>query len=173
MLFRLVDRIVRGLSLGCLALSGIAVLAVLAIGTADTVGTQLVGRAVPSAIELMEALEVVLIFGALPWVARTRSHIAMDLLTARLSPLGQHATAALAALAGTVLFGLLARSGWELARRSYTADELSHGFIAFPLWPFKAVLFLACTVSALECLLILMTVLSGRQPAPLAPEEGA
>jgi TRAP-type C4-dicarboxylate transport system permease small subunit len=145
-----VDRAIHLFNRICLGVACLAVVVLVGIGSADVIGTQFFGRAVPSAIELQEVFEALLIFMPLAWVTEQRGHIVIDVLTARM-PAGMKKAAEVVALAAALLlFGLLTANTYDLAARSLAADELSPGFVAFPLYPFKTAVFVGCLAATLE-----------------------
>ncbi|WP_342240569.1 TRAP transporter small permease [Inquilinus sp. OTU3971] len=144
------NRAVRLMNRIALGVACVSVLALVGIGSADVIGTQVFGRAVPSAIELQEAFEALLIFMPLAWVTEQHGHIAIDTLTCRMPAALRRGAEVLALVAALTLFGLLAANTCTLAVRSIAASELSPGFVSFPLYPFKAAVFLGCLAAALE-----------------------
>jgi TRAP-type C4-dicarboxylate transport system permease small subunit len=136
-----------GLMLAC---SGICLIGLFGIATADVAGSQFFGRSVPSAFELQEMLMGMAIFGAFAAIQRRRAHIVVDVLTQRFTGVVRKLTDLIALSAGIVVFGLMTWQAGLLARRSVGVLELSPGYVPFPLYPVKLFVFLGCLVALLE-----------------------
>lgn len=160
----LLDSMADGLSQVSLWTSSLAVIVLLFIGTLDVVGTQLLGRAVPSAIELQEAFAAVLIFTAFNVAQRQRAHLTVDLVTERLRPPLRRAAEVLSLTCTTAAFFLLTLQAYALAQRSVAVLEDSPGFLSFPIYPFKVIACLACAATVVECVRQLARVFVGAQP---------
>lgn len=160
----MLDGVADALYRASLWTSSLAVIVLLLIGTLDVVGTQLLGRAVPSAIELQEAFAAVLIFTAFNVAQRQRAHLTVDLVTQRLSPRLRRASEILSLVCTTAVFILLTMQAYALAARSVGVMEDSPGFLTFPVYPFKVVTCLACAATVIEALRQLTRVLLGAEP---------
>jgi TRAP-type C4-dicarboxylate transport system permease small subunit len=168
------DAALRAATRIALWVSAAAILFLLVAGTADTLGSQLLGVALPSAIEMQEAAQALVIFCALAAVQRERAHIVMDVVVVRLSGRPRRAAEAFALLCILALFALLTLQAFELAARSWVFDELSPGFVAFPLYPIKGAVFLASLTATLEVVRQLAWLAAGgRDPAAPARPDGA
>lgn len=147
---KLLDSVVGCLCEGATIVASLAALLLLLIGTVDVVGTQMLGRAVPSAIELQEAFAAVLIFCGFVVAQRQRAHLTVNLVTGRLGRRGKAMSEGLGLLCTLALFGLMTMQSFALAERSWRAQEDSPGFLSFPLYPFKIVACLACGLVMIE-----------------------
>jgi TRAP-type C4-dicarboxylate transport system permease small subunit len=165
------DRLVETLCNVCLAVSGTAALVLLAIGTIDVVGTQFLGRAVPSAIELQESFAAVLIFTGFAVAQQHRAHLGVDLLTERLRGKAARIAEAFALLCTVAVFMLLTMQAYALAARSVRVVEHSPGFLGFPVYPFKVTACLACAIAAIETARQLVHVLRGEAVAEPAFDQ--
>lgn len=147
---KLLDDLVGRLCDVAAAVASLAALLLLLIGTIDVVGTQLLGRAVPSAIELQEAFAAMLIFCGFVVAQRQRAHLTVDLVTGHLGPRGKAMSEGLGLLCTLALFALMTLQSFALAQRSWRAGEESPGFLSFPLYPFKIVACMACGLVVIE-----------------------
>lgn len=148
--FRLLDRVIVGLCELAAIPASLAAVILLLIGTIDVIGTQMLGRAVPSAIELQEAFAAVLIFCGFVVAQRHRAHLTVDLVTSHLGRRGRMLAEGFGLLCTTALFALMSVQAFALAQRSWLVREASPGFLSFPLYPFKIVAFLACVLVLVE-----------------------
>lgn len=158
------DSVADALCRASLWTSSLAVIVLLLIGTLDVVGTQLLGRAVPSAIELQEAFAAVLIFTGFTVAQQQRAHLTVDLVTERLSPPLRRAAELLSLTCTTAAFLLLTLQAYALAQRSVAVLEDSPGFLSFPVYPFKVIACLACAATVVECVRQFARLLVGAQP---------
>ncbi len=163
------DAAIRAAGEAALAVSCLSAVFLLVIGTADIVGTQILGVAVPSGIELQEAAMGLLIFAAFAGVQRRRAHIIVDVLLERLGPLTRRALDTVGLACTAVLFAVLAWQQWLLAARAVAIWEVSPGFVAFPLWAVKAACAGAMVVAAAEAWRQWLRALAGRPDAAAAP----
>lgn len=137
---RLVSRILERLALGVLLVGGVGMLLSMFLGTADVVGTQMLGRPVPGAREITESTMVLIVFGALAYGQIRRSHIRVELLYTRLPPRGRAALDILADICGLLFFGLLLWQAINEAEFSIQIEEATDGLIRFPLYPARIIL---------------------------------
>lgn len=147
-----IDALIRGLCTGSKWIASTAVVILLLLGVVDNVGSQVFGKSLPSAIELQEVFAAILIFFAIIVVQRQQAHLTVDLITNRLGRRGRRLCRAFGLLCTIALFVLISWQAYELAVRSWSARELSPGFLSFPLYPFKAAVAAACLVMTLEAL---------------------
>lgn len=122
------------------------------VGTADVLLTQLVGKPIPGAVELSEAAMAVLIFLGLGQVQRDRGHITIDLFTQRLSPAWLRRTTILSSVIELLFMTAMAAAAWALMLRSLRMNEKAIGYLSFPLYPGKALVFVGIVLATLELL---------------------
>lgn len=124
--------------------------ALMVIGAADVVLTQGFRHSIPGAVELSEAALAVLIFLGLPQVQRVRGHIVIDLFTARLSPSAGRVALVISSLVELAFFVALGWAAWALTVRSLLIDERATGYLAFPLYPGKALVCAGVILASIE-----------------------
>lgn len=135
------------------AVSAAALLAMLAVGVADTVSARLFNRPLAGTLELTEALMVACIFLALCAGQEEGTHIRMSLLTCRLAGRGRGFMDFLAhSLTAAFLF-LVAWQGAVQGWHSFSIREYESGLVAFPLYPAKLALAAGAGLMLLQCLL--------------------
>lgn len=137
---RIISNILERLALGVLMVGGLGMLLSMFLGTADVVGTQVLGRPVPGAREITESTMVLIVFGALTYGQIRRSHIRVELLYTRLPPRGRAGLDILADLCGLLFFGLLLWQAVNEAQFSMQIEEATDGLIRFPLYPARIIL---------------------------------
>jgi len=148
--WRKIDAFIQSLSDFSRWVAFAAIMILLGLGIADIIGTRVFGKAVPSAIELQEVFEAMLIFFSIIVVQHERAHLRVDLITNKLGKGGARACEALALICTLILFVLLTWQAYQLGMRSWNALEDSPGFFTFPLYPFKLGAFVACSLVVLE-----------------------
>jgi len=126
---------------------------------------------------MLEGVELLLIFAVFLSLARTqaeRGHIAIGLLSERLTGKPRAALTALTAFLGLLLFGALTWATGAMAFRSWKMGEYSAGFIAFPIYPSRLLVAVGSLLLCLQLFLELaraVTALVG--PTGTAEEAAA
>lgn len=134
------SQVLERLALGVLLVGGVGMLLSMFLGTADVIGTQMLGYPVPGALEITESTMVLIVFGALTYGQIRRRHIRVELLYTRLPPRGRAALDILADLCGLLFFGLLLWQGINEAEFSMQIGEATDGLVRFPLYPARIIL---------------------------------
>ena len=137
---QMISRVLEKLAFAVLCVGGVGVLLSMFLGTADVVGTQMLGQPVPGAREITESTMVLIVFGALTYGQIRRSHIRVELLYTRLPPRGKAMLDILADAAGLLFFGLLLWQAINEAEFSMQIGEATDGLIRFPLYPARIIL---------------------------------
>jgi TRAP-type C4-dicarboxylate transport system permease small subunit len=146
-----VTTLLNRLGVSCLAVAGIAVLAMMLIGGTDVV-TTIFGLPIPGAVELIQVLMVLVIFLALPEVELRRQHIAIDLVSERMPLSVRRAFALLGNVLSLCFYGGMAWQAWKLFWSSWSIREYATGLVAFPLYPAKGLFALGLTVVGIAAL---------------------
>ena len=146
-------RLLEPVALAILLIGGLGLIASTFLGTADVVGTQLLGTPVPGATELTESTMVLIVFGALAYTQIRRSHIRVELLYVRVGARGQAVMDILANAMGLLFFSLLLWQAVNEARFSIEIDESTFGLVRMPLWPARIVLAAGTGLLILQLLL--------------------
>lgn len=143
-----------------MAIAAVAVVAMMFIGTADVAAT-LFGYPIPGALELTQALMVVVIFLALPQVEARREHVTVDMVVRRLRPATQRVLGVVNDLLSLLYFSAMAWQGWLLFWKSWRIGEYAPGLIPFPIYPSKALFALGVT---LVSVVVVVNVLRALRP---------
>lgn len=122
------------------------------IGTADVLMTQFLSQPIPGAVELSEGAMAVLVFLGLGQVQRVRGHIAIDLFTQRLSPASLRRLTVLTSTIELCFMAAMGAAAWALAARSFRLSETATGYLAFPLFPGKALVVAGILLATIELL---------------------
>lgn len=144
------DAAVQRLCVLALAIAAIFIGLLALIGAADIFGTSILGRPVPSALELSEAGLAIIVFMGLAQAQRQRGHITVDIVSGRFRGWAAKASLGLALIAAIAFFGFLAWRGFVAAEQSVAIDERSMGQSSFPIWPGKILLCAGCAIAMLE-----------------------
>ncbi len=144
------DALIQWLCVAALAVAAIFIGLVALIGAADIFGTSILGRPVPSALELSEAGLAIIVFMGLAQAQRRRAHITVDILSNNFRGVWAKLSLGLALVAAIAFFGFLAWRGYIAAEQSVAIDERSMGQSSFPIWPGKILLCAGCVIAMLE-----------------------
>jgi TRAP-type C4-dicarboxylate transport system permease small subunit len=172
-LIRLLDRTIRKLCLWAAAAAAVFVAFIVIVGVADVIGTNFLARPVPSALEMSEAGMVVIIFGGLAYAQYRSAHVSVDLVTARLSGVARTLAAGLAILAAILVLGLITWRAGSSALESIGIVEKSSGFLRFPVYPFKVMMFLGGAIATLEAARQFVRLCIGRPDEVPRPDSPA
>lgn len=151
----------------CGVLSGIALLLMMAVGTADILTTNLnwiglASRPLPGAFEFIGMMMVVSVFLGVSLAQARRAHIQVEMVLQMLPARGQKAAEVWHYLLGAAFFGLIAWAGWPAALHSFRIGEFAAGLINFPIWPARMFLAFGATLVAAQCTFDLLGVFSRR-----------
>lgn len=144
------DAAIQKLCVSALAVAAMFIGILALLGAADIFGTSLLGRPVPSALELSEAGLAIIVFMGLAQAQRRRAHITVDIISGRFRGWAAKASLSLALIAAMAFFGFLAWRGYIAAEQSVAIDERSMGQSSFPIWPGKILLCAGCVIAMLE-----------------------
>jgi TRAP-type C4-dicarboxylate transport system permease small subunit len=165
----------RRVALAILLLGGIGTMAAMFLGTIEVVGTQILKRPIPGALELTESTMVLIVFGALAYAQIRRGHIRVELVYTKMGPRVQAAMDVFANLAAMVFFGLLLWQSYHEAVYSLQIGEATVGLIRFPLFPARLILSVGTALLLLQ--LVLDTIVdirrikTGEAPPDIDPQN--
>ena len=138
-----------------IALAAIALLASMAMIVYSVVMRYLLNQPIPWVDEMVGYLLVACVMLAAADALRQGEHIAVDIVTERLSARGKLWTAVLGLLAVALSALLLLVEGWDMVAFSRMVGLLSNGYLAVPMWipqalvPVGALLLLLAAIAAL------------------------
>ncbi|MGB3503533.1 MAG: TRAP transporter small permease [Mesorhizobium sp.] len=158
-----IDRAAASASRLAFYVAVLLLIVLMVIGAGDVILTQLLGRPIPGAVELSEAAVAVLIFLGLGQVQRDRGHITMDLFTQGFSAVWQRRTTILSSLIELAFMVAMAAASWALMLRSFRMNETAVGYLAFPIYPAKALVFLGILLATLELARQTIGLIAGRE----------
>lgn len=133
-----------------LLVGGFAALGAMALGTADVVGTQFLGRPVPGALELTENSIVLIVFGGLSHAQIRRAHIRVEILY---ESVGKRMRSVMDLFADLVALGFFSALLWLGVGEmlfSLRIGEATVGLIRLPLWPARMILCLGTGLLILQ-----------------------
>ena len=152
--------VLQKLALLLVLLGAVGMMFSMFLGTADVVGTQLLGTPVPGALEITESTMVLIVFGALAYAQIRRAHIRVELLYGHVGPRVQAVMDAVTHAVALVFFALLGWQGYGEALYSWEIRESTLGFIRFPLYPARWLLALGVALLLLRLALDLVADLA-------------
>ena len=121
--------------------------------SADTILRYALNRPITGTLEGVELLLVFAVFLSLARTQAEHGHIAVDIVSARLTGRSRAALEALTALLGLVLFGAVTWATGGMALRSWQMGEYSAGLIAFPIYPSRILVALGSLLLSVQLLL--------------------
>ncbi len=149
-------RVAEALDVCWRALGMVANLALLLIMfgvSADAILRYALNRPITGTLEGAELLLVFAVFLSLARTQAERGHIAVDIISGRLTGRLRAGLEALTALLGLVLFGAVTWATGGMALRSWQMGEYSAGLIAFPIYPSRILVALGSLLLSLQLLL--------------------
>jgi TRAP-type C4-dicarboxylate transport system permease small subunit len=131
----------------------VAAAIIMLLSVADVVGSKFFNAGIPSATELVEQLNVPLVFGAVAFVGLERGHIRIDSLDSRLSLSANHYLKLLGRVFETLVCAFLSWRSLELVIDMIENFSRNNGTVAFPLLPFSLSVFLGFVLLAVAAII--------------------
>jgi len=125
----------RYLSWGCLIGGGIALVAAMLLIVADVILRYLLDKPLPSAIELVQCLLVIVVFSGMAYTELKHGHIKVGVLVNKFSPITRLAITTNSDLLAAVVVGVLSWQSVIYAQRLWSMN-IDSGLLGIPLWPF-------------------------------------
>jgi TRAP-type C4-dicarboxylate transport system permease small subunit len=174
------DRIgaaVGGLGRFLMVPAGIALILMMLHVNADVVGRLALNHPIPVTIEVVSYYYMVaVIFLPLAAVELAEQHIAVDILAQHFPAALRRWTLALAALASTAYFALLAWRSGIVAWDKFRVGEYEMGAVALPTWPSRLIVPIGAAAIAAVLLVKTIELVRGRapeRPPPLVDDIAA
>lgn len=159
------DRLVRWLSRVGIGLAAIALLASLALIVYSVVMRYGLNQPIAWVDELVGYLLVACVMLASADALLHGEHIAVDVVTERLSARGKRLTLLAGLLAVLVSAALLAVEGYDMVAFARMVGLLSNGYLAVPMWIPQALVPIGAVLLLLAAVAALIDALRGRRPA--------
>lgn len=151
-------------------LSGACIVAIMVLVLAQIVG-RFFGFIIPSAEDFAGYSLAASIFLGLAYTFREGGHIRVNLGIQRLPDHWRRLQELAVLLFGLAISGFMAWYSWLMVWESYVFEEVTHGYIAMPLWAPQLPLGIGATALTLAVLDAFITVLRGNLPAYIAAED--
>lgn len=145
-----------------LLLSGCAVVAIIAIGSVDTIGRAFWNYPLAGAVEMTEALLAASIFLALGYAQSLGEHISVDLFTQSFGPRMTRVAHYFALITTLAIFLFILWRTFDTAVYAWGVNEVSAGIVPVPIWLAKAFATVGLVVASLETMRQLVWLLAGR-----------
>jgi TRAP-type C4-dicarboxylate transport system permease small subunit len=133
MIFRLLDDVLRWL---CWASSAI-IMVIMLLVVSDVCGRVVFNNPIPGTTEITQALLVAMVFLAFGRTQAVRKHVAVEVLTSRLSQKSQIILEVFGLVLSLSIFGLFTWQSGVSAYRAWETGESALGLIDVPAWPAK------------------------------------
>lgn len=151
-------------------LSGACIVAIMVLILAQIVG-RFFGFIIPSAEDFAGYALAASIFFGLAYTFREGGHIRVTLAIQRLPRHRRRLQELSVLLFGLVLSGFMTWYCWFMVWESYVFEEMTHGYIAMPLWAPQVPLGIGATALSLAVLDALIAVLKGGLPDYIGAED--
>jgi len=151
-------------------LSGACIVAIMVMILAQIVG-RFFGFIIPSAEDFAGYSLAASIFFGLAYTFHEGGHIRVTLAIQRLPRRWRRLQELLVLLLGLSLSGFMAWYCWLMVWESFVFEEMTHGYIAMPLWVPQIPLGVGATALALAVLDALISVLRGDLPHYVGSED--
>jgi len=132
--------------------SGVALMALMIVGTADVLLGKFFNIPLPGALEAAESFLTISFFMALGYAQYQRVNIAVELFKLRVTGKKKEFLDLISYSILLLLFSVLAWQGWIFALYSYGIREYKAGPINFPLYPAKLFAAFGLSIIVLQCL---------------------
>lgn len=153
-------------------ISGFGTLVIMVIVMIDVIGRAVFNQPLHSGVEISELLLVSLVFFGLSAAQQQRQNFALEIFTRHLPIRVQNAFE----LGGYVIcLGIVILLAWPSTNQaisSFNRNEMGFGIVAFPIYPARIVLAIGLWLLALQFLIDIYRLATGRQrPPPAHPPE--
>ena len=151
-------------------LSGACIIAIMLLILGQIVG-RFFGFIIPSAEDFAGYALAASIFFGLAYTLHDGGHIRVTLAIQRLPPRWRRVQEFIVLVFGLALTGFMAWYSWFMVWESYVYEEVTHGYIAMPLWAPQVPLGLGTTALTLAVLDALISVIKGDLPDYIGAED--
>jgi len=159
-MWKILDKITTKLSEGALWISVLSLAVIMILATADIISTKFFSHPIPSTAELIEDLDIPLVFMGMAYVQMTRGHMAGPVFEKKFPPGVNRAIVLIGNILGFVVSVLISWKTFPIFHDAVSLSKVSSGTIPYSLWPFSfltllgfGLLALAFIVSSIRILL--------------------
>ena len=146
-------------------LSGVAAVCAaftMLIAVADVVGVKVFEWAIPSSVEYIEELMVLIVFLCIAYVELERGHIRVTIIERFIPGILRHIFRLFGYLVGILIIGFMSWRGFELVQYSFEMGLNKTGTVRFPLWPSHMAVFIGLTCLTIVYLLLFSKTIVNR-----------
>ena len=143
-------RVIKWLSYIAAGCAGVTML----IAVADVISTKLLRYSIPSSVEFIEELMVLMVFLSIAYVAQERGHIRVTILERFMPGSLRFAFELFGHLVGIMVIGFLSWRSFVLLRYAIVTKLVKDGTIKFPLWPSDLAVFIGFTCLTIAFILL-------------------
>ena len=148
----LIERVIAIAGIILVYIMGLAVFAMMLMGTADVIGTKFAKWPIPGAYESTAALMVVVVFSGIAYAQLKKRHISVALVVNRLPARAREVLNLAGLVLGAVYFGVLAWRCSLFFWSSWLLKESEASLIHFPLYPSKFIMVVGASLMFLQLL---------------------
>jgi len=118
--------------------AGMLVVVMMAVTMADVVMRSFFNKPLEGAYEITEFMMGAVVFLGLAYMQRTKEHLAIEILTDRMSPRVRSVVRASGYLVALALFSAIAYESTAIAYQAWVIQDYTMGAAHLPLWPVKS-----------------------------------
>ncbi|GAA2181300.1 hypothetical protein GCM10009847_22580 [Leucobacter tardus] len=164
------DRVLQKCSaaLGVIAAGSLVVLMLATV--ADVLVRWITRSSLPGMIEIAETALVTSVFLGLAWTSIQGGHVAVSIVTDRLSPRSARAVSTLVWALSAGILAWMSVALFVRAAQSTSASETRFGLVQWPIWPMRWIIAVGVVLWTVVAIVNLVRALRGRTPYGEATE---
>ena len=148
---KLLDRLFDGLVSAMNVVASVAVLALMALISADVIGRGAFNSPIPGVPEIVKFSIVAMAWMQMAYTLRVRKHLRTTIGLALMPAAGQRAVLVLNSLVGIAIFACIAWLSVEELADSWEFDSFEGAYpVRIPVWPLWAVLVAGASLTAIQ-----------------------
>ena len=153
-LWSYIDTGITKVATWCVFVAVFCIAVMMLLGVMDVIGDKFFARGIPSALEFIAQLNVVIVFLAVAYVVLERGHITMNVIENRISKRLNNVMRLVGYFLSILFCGFIGWRSLILVQRLIESAVPNSGQIRFPLWPFASALFFGCVLMTIAFILV-------------------
>lgn len=134
----------------------------MAIAVIDVIGSKFFNRGILGTGEMIEELNIILVFMAVAYVQLDRGHIRIAIIENVLAPWANHILVMFGNLMGIFIFAFMSWRTLVLLKKHILIQVTKEGAIHFLLWPFSLAMFMGLVLLTIVYVAVFIKGLAGR-----------
>ena len=157
-----VDRVIVRIAKWLVYISALSAVVIIAIAVIDVVSSKTVNWSIPSSVEFIGELNVLLVFLVIAYAAQERGHIRITIMEKYMSPAVKFAFKLFMHFIAILVGGLCTWRTVVLVQTSIESHVIRSGGINFPVWPFNIAVLIGFTFRTIVYILLFARAIIGR-----------